>query len=57
MAGYEEVSDAELLAQGPAFRLLGSEKHLASWRSADFPVGVVRDGNCLRRKKTLPGWQ
>ena len=26
MAGYEDVNDAERLAQGPTFRLIGSEK-------------------------------
>ncbi len=26
LAGYEDLNDAERLSQGPAFRLLGSEK-------------------------------
>jgi Transposase DDE domain group 1 len=38
IAGYEDVNDAERLAQDPAFRLIGSGEHLGSWRGADFPL-------------------
>lgn len=56
LAGYEDMNDAERLAQDPAFRLIGSEK---IWeRGAALPSRLQSfETRILARMGTLPAWR
>lgn len=53
LAGYEDVNDAERLAQDPTFRLNGFGENLGARSSADFPLAVVPDGAVDARRESL----
>ncbi len=56
IAGYEDVNDAERLAQDPTFRLIGSEK---TWdRGAALTSRLQRRSRprCWPRRRTSPAW-
>ncbi len=53
LAGYEDVNDAERLAQDPTFRLMGSERICERGAGADLPGAVVRDGAVDPRRESL----
>ena len=56
LAGYEDVNDAERLAQDPSFRLIGSEK---IWdRGAALPPGCrALRRRCWPRMETSRDWR